>query len=65
MKDNIKNGDKLCNTVGVIDFISYGIRVYNYDVSTEDFSVVTSYDAKLGRFERKMLGVSDTFKLGR
>ena len=56
MKDNIKNGDKLCNTVGVIDFISYGIRVDTYDVNTEGFLIITSEDAKLSKFDSMMLG---------
>ena len=64
MKDNIEDGDKIWNTVGVVDFISYGIRVDTYDVNTEVFSVVTSEDAKLGKFDSKMFGVSDTSKLG-
>ena len=47
----------------MISFID-GIRVDNYDVNIEGFSVLTSDDAKLGKFDSKMLGVSDTSKLG-
>ena len=64
MKDNIRDSDKLWNTLGVVDFISNGIRVDNYDVNIEGFSVLTSDDAKLGKFDSKMLGVSDNSKMG-
>ena len=63
LKDNIEGSDKLWNTVGLIDFISDVLRVDNYDVNIEGFSVLTSDDAKLGKFDSKMLGVSDNSKL--
>ena len=64
LKGNIEDSDKLWNTVYFIDFISDFISVDNSDVNTEAFSVVTFDDAKLGKFYSKMLGVSDTSKLG-
>ena len=64
MKDNIKYGDKLWNTVGSLDSISDCIRVDNSDGNTEGFQVGTYDDVTLDKFDSNMIGVADSYKLG-
>ena len=50
--------------MGSLDYKYDDISVDNADGNREDFSVGTSNDAKLGKFESNMLGVAESSRLG-
>ena len=64
MKDNIKDCAKLWNKVGYLDSIYDIISIDNSDGNIEGFTVGTYDNARLGKFNSKMLGVVDNSKLG-
>ena len=64
MKDNIKDCAKLWNKVGYLDSIYDIISIDNYDGNIEGFTVGTYDNARLEKFNSKMLGVVDNSKLG-
>ena len=65
MKYNIKDGDKLLNTVDYLDSIPVGIMVENSDERAKGFLVGTSDNATFRKLESNILSVADSSKLGK